>query len=168
MNLLRATNQHILNQLTELLSVISDDAYTQALPLLHGNSVGQHVRHTIEFYDCLLRQSADGYVDYDARQRDYRLENSLPFATVSVESLVERIEKIQLDVALQLSANFGNDTPQFVPTSLARELVYLAEHAIHHFAIIKIALNESFPHIEIPTHFGVAFSTLKYHETSGQ
>jgi uncharacterized damage-inducible protein DinB len=164
MNLLRLTNQHILSQLADLLEEMSDEAYTTALPLLHGSSVGQHVRHTVEFYDCLLQQSVQGYVNYDARQRDYRLENSLPFVRLSVEELVAKMAFINTDLPLQHHTTFGGELPQPVPTSLARELVYLAEHAIHHFAIIKIALREAFPEIPVSDQFGVAFSTLKYRQ----
>ncbi|TAG65626.1 MAG: DinB family protein, partial [Runella slithyformis] len=47
-------------------------------------------------------------------------------------------------------------------TTLSRELVYIAEHAIHHLAILKIALRAHFPDIALPVHFGVAYSTVQY------
>ncbi len=43
-----------------------------------------------------------------------------------------------------------------------REMVYLVEHSIHHYALIRIGLQENFSDIFIPKNFGVAYSTVKY------
>ena len=72
MTLLQRTNLDVLLQLKDLLKIISPAAYSDPLPLLHGSSVGQHVRHTLEFYQCLFEQAPHGFVDYDARKRDRR------------------------------------------------------------------------------------------------
>ena len=63
MRVIQDTNQAILSQLSDLLNAISPESYTAPLLLLHGSSVGQHVRHTIEFYQCLFQQSEQGFVD---------------------------------------------------------------------------------------------------------
>ena len=53
-------------------------------------------------------------------------------------------------------------------TSLKRELIYNIEHAVHHMAIIKIAIKESLPHIALPEDFGIAYSTIKYQKECAQ
>jgi hypothetical protein len=45
-----------------------------------------------------------------------------------------------------------------------REMVYLVEHSIHHYALIRIGLQENFPKIIIPENFGIAYSTIKHRE----
>ena len=162
MRVIQDTNQAILSQLSDLLNAISPESYTTPLLLLHGSSVGQHVRHTIEFYQCLFQQSEQGFVDYDARARNLRVETDPFFAAQIAEELLEETELREENRKLLLRVAFGQDEPQEIETTLARELVYLAEHAIHHFAIIKIALRADFPEITLPEDFGVAFSTLKY------
>ncbi|MDH3651116.1 MAG: hypothetical protein OEQ53_15620, partial [Saprospiraceae bacterium] len=52
--------------------------------------------------------------------------------------------------------------PQGVPSNVARELLYNLEHLIHHLAIIRIAMREVEPDVELGAHFGVAPSTLLY------
>ena len=47
-------------------------------------------------------------------------------------------------------------------SSVSRELVYLIEHSIHHYAIIAIALRNEFGHVKIPADFGVAYSTSRH------
>jgi hypothetical protein len=51
-------------------------------------------------------------------------------------------------------------------TSYARELVYLTEHSIHHFALIKIGLQQLNPDLILDENFGYAASTIKYKENS--
>jgi uncharacterized damage-inducible protein DinB len=163
MTLLQQTNQHILSQLRDLLTTISYEAYTCPLSLLHGCSVGQHIRHTLEFYQCLHEQSPLGFVDYDARSRDLRLETDLEFSAYFVEQLSLWLHQPIEDVYLSMNVFFGKES-QEVKTTLMRELLYVAEHAIHHFAIIKIALKEEFSEIELSPNFGVAFSTINHRE----
>ncbi|MFN8344851.1 MAG: hypothetical protein U0X91_07605 [Spirosomataceae bacterium] len=164
MTLLQQTNHHILAQLRDLISRISYEAYSSPLALLHGSSVGQHIRHTLEFYQCLSEQAPLGFVDYDARNRNLRLETDLVFSASVVGQLATWLSQPVEDTYLSMKVFFGEES-QEIPTTLTRELVYLAEHAIHHFAIIKIALEDTFPDIVLSSDFGVAFSTIKYRES---
>lgn len=164
MTLLQRTNLDILSQLKDLLIRISPEAYSAPLPLLHGSSVGQHVRHTLEFYQCLLEQAPLGFVDYDARRRDIRLENDPDFSFFAAQMVEDALVQTSLSMSLTLKTSFAENQPEEIQTSFARELVYMAEHAIHHFAIVKIALREQFPELTMPSNFGVAYSTVKYRE----
>ena len=56
--------------------------------------------------------------------------------------------------------------PVEINTTLYRELQYNVEHAVHHMAIIKIALINNFGDVEIPASFGIAHSTIKYQRDS--
>jgi uncharacterized damage-inducible protein DinB len=166
MTLLQQTNQLILAQLSDLLHALSHEAYTHPLGLLHHSSVGQHIRHTLEFYQCLFEQAPLGFVDYDVRNRDLRLETDLNFSIAFVEQLTQQFNQTAEDKVLSIEVLIGSQS-QRIQTTLMRELLYMTEHAVHHFAIIKIALNEAFPTIQLPAHFGVAFSTIKYRESIG-
>ncbi len=162
MTLLQRTNLDVLCQLKDLLNVISYEAYAGPLKLLHGSSVGQHVRHTLEFYQCFFEQAPQGFVDYDSRSRNLRLETDPDFSLSLVHQLAGELEKPIPTTSITLKTSFLEETAEEVQTGWARELVYMAEHAIHHFAIIKIALKEQFPEIKLPEHFGTAYSTLRY------
>ena len=167
MNLLLKTNQDILSQIDELLQVISYSAYSSPLEVLHGSTIGQHVRHTLELYQCLYEQAPLGFVDYDARSRDLRLETDLAFSSSLIQQLKNWLSESLLNTSLSMKVFLGSEDPQHtIHTSLSRELLYMIEHAIHHLAIIKIAITGQFPEIQIPAHFGVAYSTLRYRESA--
>ena len=54
-----------------------------------------------------------------------------------------------------------------VTTTFYREIVYNAEHTLHHLALIKVALREMELDI-VGDDFGMAYSTLKFAATKKQ
>ncbi len=164
MTQLHATTREIIAQLQHLLNQMEKSSYSDSMPILQGSSVGQHLRHVIEFYVCLSRQMHCGIVNYDDRERNHQLENDLGYTRQILSELSDEVAEWHTDRPLQLRAIYGDAVGTLAPTSLARELVYLIEHAVHHMAIVKMAVGHHFPHIALPASFGVAHSTLQYRE----
>ncbi|CAH0994199.1 hypothetical protein EMA8858_00307 [Emticicia aquatica] len=155
----------VVKQLSNLLKQLKPNDYSKSLDVLNGSSIGQHTRHIVEFYQCLLKGILGGIVDYDARERNLMLENDLNY-TLSILKLIEtQIENIKnLNEPLLLSVNYNSDSQHFIETNFIREMVYLVEHSIHHYALIRIGLQENFDKIDIPKNFGVAYSTVKHRQ----
>lgn len=164
MNQLHATTREIIAQLQLFVSQIERAPYAAKLPILQGSSVGQHLRHVIEFYVCLSRQVNTGIINYDDRERNRQLENDLIYTRQILSELSDEVADWHTDQPLQLRAIYGDAAGTLAPTSLARELVYLIEHAVHHMAIVKMAVAHHLPHIALPASFGVAHSTLQHRE----
>lgn len=152
-------------QLKTLLNSLSSEQYTKTLQVLNGSSLGQHARHVIEFYICLIKGINTGIVDYDARERDLLIENDIIHATQTLNDICCKIDsEIGENVNLQLAVSYSNNEKMYVPTNMQRELIYLIEHSIHHYALLKIGVKQSFSDIELPHNFGVAYSTVYFHE----
>ncbi len=151
-----------LTQLNEILQAMQDEHYARCSDLLLGASIGQHVRHILEFYLCFKEGHNKGVVNYDLRKRDYAIEQN---RSVAIETITEISQWIltATTATLLLEGAYGeNETQAFsIPTNFERELVYNIEHAIHHMAIIKIA-GTSLYHYDFPVNFGIADSTLNY------
>lgn len=145
---------------------IDPQVYSMPLDLLFGASIGQHTRHLVEFYQCLLDQTADHgtTVNYALRARDVRIEEDPQFAARRIEELCTRIHGISGNVPCTLicDEHVEDNSGITVQTNLEREMIYNIEHTIHHLAIIKIGLHAVAPRIELPEHFGVAPSTIKH------
>lgn len=137
--------------------------YQQSIPLLSGSSIGQHSRHFIEFFQCLVAQSPLGYINYDLRLRDFKIEQNPLFASQVISDIKDALS--HLDGALELRFEGLVDSGS-VPSNIYRELIYNIEHTIHHLAIIKIGLKLIVPEMELPESFGVAPSTLAYRKES--
>lgn len=160
--MLQEINIEIIEQLRHLLEDLENVVYKESLAPLHYHSVGQHVRHITEFYQCLLKGYETGEVNYDARERNLSIEVDKTFALEVITALKSRLNFYQNDKQLILQTAFGLEEAISIPSSFFRELTYLIEHTIHHLAIIKIALNEVYPEIQIAPDFGVAHSTIKH------
>jgi hypothetical protein len=131
----------------------------------YARPVGAHLRHVIEHYEALLFPPEPGAVDYDARPRDAALEQDprIALQRLSVLSLaLQGLGNQDLDVAVRvrgqggLQGDFGFD----VASSLERELVFAASHAVHHFAVLQ-------PHCDAHAlgpalHFGMAPATVAH------
>ncbi len=163
-NTLIANNLSIINQLVGLLETLPSAHYQQSLNALHGSSLGQHTRHIVEFYQCLMEGIADGQINYDARERRLDIETNQYFALEILEKLSQKLATLTTDKSMILWALVAGEDTVALPTSLFRELNYLIEHTIHHLAIIKIGITQSFEDFGISPNFGVAHSTLLYRQ----
>lgn len=158
-----------LNDLRHYLSVIEPVIYQAPMDLLSGSSIGQHTRHIIEFYNCLIEQytAADPLViNYSSRRRDYLIETAPDHALQNVNAICDMLNDLDTNKNCMLDCTEHGQDNLLVPTTIARELIYNIEHTIHHLAIVKIALKAMAPSIILPEHFGVAPSTMHYRQAS--
>lgn len=148
---------------------IDHQVYSMPLDLLSGASVGQHTRHFVEFYQCLLQQidTPDQVINYALRKRDLHIETDPDFAAHTIAECCNRLASLRdnPDCTLVCDEHVSGGHGVTVQSNLARELVYNIEHTIHHLAIIKIGLHAIAPQITLPPHFGVAPSTIRHRDT---
>lgn len=152
-----------LKQGAQLLRSISDEAYTTTAHEYFGSGIGRHLRHILDHYTCFLE--GEGTIDYDARNRDERLEIDRSHALRTLDSIVARLESSHDggNVRLVIHCNEGIEGPEASAgseSSELRELQYLASYTIHHYAIIGLILK-ILGHT-IPQDFGVAPSTIAH------
>ena len=160
---------------TQRLLQFSIEVLEQALALvaLHGlpgapayaAPVGAHLRHLIEHYDALLFPAEPGSVDYDQRPRERELERQPTLARTRLIALQARLLQwtdAHLDSQLRVRGLGGlaGDFEFAVQSTGGRELVFVASHAVHHFALLQ-------PHcrqhgIAISAQFGRAPATVAH------
>jgi uncharacterized damage-inducible protein DinB len=157
----------VLQQGLHLLEACGENCFLVA-PAPFDAPIGQHYRHVLEHFHCLLQGANSGEVNYDARKRDVRIETELLFATDATKDVIRQIE-LWTDATLTQRCNtvstlaYNSDSPSFISSNLGRELAYCIGHAIHHFAIIRLLCSHV--GVEVPADFGYAPSTLKYQST---
>ncbi len=154
----------IAHQINVLLQRLPLYAYTRPIALFHGSTIGQHFRHILEFYTCLLEGCPAGYIDYSRRQRNDAIsENPQTALTVltAISAEVMRLHSAQIiEVVSEFSDN-STEKPVYA-SSVGRELQYAFDHAVHHLAIIRMGLETCFPEIPVDADLGVAPSTLRH------
>ncbi len=161
---LNSTAIQLLEQLAKVTGDLGKHEFTTPLSLLSGASIGQHVRHTIEFFLCLLETPPSGTLNYDLRKHDELIEQNQQLSLSILYNLIGQLEKCQNDYPLTLEASYDlkADCLATMGSSFNRELAYNIEHAIHHMALMKVGILHAFPEISLPTDFGFASSTLRY------
>lgn len=159
-----SASQNVLLELHDAISQVRPDIYPDSTEILSGSSIGQHVRHILEFFECLIVQSRGDVIQYGLRKRDLRLEKDKAFALNQCLELSHLLNELQTDKLLQMAIDDLGDVSHShnVDTSIFRELTYCLEHAIHHMAIIRIAIRLLDQSIILQDSFGVAPSTLKH------
>ena len=161
---LKSASTDILMQLAQVVGQLPDHHYAQPLDVLSGNTIGKHVRHILEFFELLVGSVATGQLNYDHRQRDLQLEVDPDEVLRRIGAVDRAVQRLELDQPLRLEAELSESVsrPVLIPSSFARELLYNVEHAIHHMALIQVAVQATFPAVHLPTNFGVAYSTIQY------
>jgi hypothetical protein len=65
----------VLTQLADAVGQITEADFRKPSPALSNATIGQHLRHTLEFFVCLEQGYESGIVNYDKRQHDKAIEN---------------------------------------------------------------------------------------------
>jgi len=162
--------RNILQQLRSVVDQIHPYDYSKPSEALSGSSVGQHLRHTLEFFFCFQQGFDTGTINYDKRAHDKFIESDKHSAIRAIDRVSEFVMNLQTDTNLVLEVGYDTKNEDFITlkTNASRELVYNIEHAVHHMAIMKIGIQEVASYIKLPADFGVAASTVRYHETVPQ
>lgn len=153
-----------------LINALSQDEFTKPLPVLNNSTLGQHIRHTIEFFTCLQNGITKGLVNYDQREHNKAIESNKLIALSNIEAIEQFIEGCDANQDLTLEMSYGHeDQPNTqVKSNFQRELAYNIEHCVHHMAIIKIGALALKDGLQLPLDFGVAASTIRYQKNLSQ
>lgn len=149
-----------LKSLSNLLLLLNDKQYNQKIAFLGNASIGGHTRHIIELLKCATDGYNTGTVDYLNRVRDLEIETDKSFAMQELCYMVDQVIQSDKQMNLVIECS-GESAANYVTTTYFREIVYNAEHAIHHLALIRVALREMELEI-VGDNFGMAYSTIKY------
>lgn len=162
-------NIHFLEQGLGLLAAI-DDAQFADKGLFGQASAGAHLRHVIDCYRCFLLGLESREVDYDARDRDRRIETDRDFAAGAIAQVIDRLQNLpdaSLDTELKIqvdTAAWEQGKTLWTRSTIARELQFLLSHTVHHYALIALILRGH--GFDPGAEFGVAPSTLEYRKAS--
>jgi len=165
--ILKQPIQQVFVQLSQTLSELNDDEYRQPSKVLLNATIGQHVRHIIELFQCLEIGYNDGIVNYEKRKRNYQIETDKDLATLLLKEIYQNIERSNREIFLEAEDYCGSTEIVSIPSNYYRELAYNLEHTIHHMALIRVGINEV-SSVRLPEEFGVAYSTVKYRQQCAQ
>jgi len=158
-----SNSKHILYQLSELINTLTKDEYTAQLDVLNQSTIGQHIRHIVEFYIELEKGYSIGTIDYDNRNRNLSFEVNQSLVQEEIKKIIDSLQNYDLEKELQVESNYGlsEKGKVYSESSCRREIVYVLDHTVHHLAIIKIAIQSVYKHINLDANIGISPSTLR-------
>lgn len=166
MQLNQAVN-NVFIQLSSSLDQLSGQEYIQPCSNLSNNTIGQHVRHIIELFQCLEKGYDEGLVNYEKRKRDIAIETDKNLAASLLKEVYDQLDRPDKEMILEACYDDLAAEAIKIPTNYYREVAYNLEHTIHHMALIRVGIREVST-IELPADFGVASSTIKYRKQCAQ
>ncbi|MDO7687638.1 MAG: hypothetical protein MUQ03_06645, partial [Schleiferiaceae bacterium] len=84
----------LLQDIHDLLTQLSDTSYAKPIPSLSMASLGEHVRHSLGFYECLLEVADGQVIDYDARKRDPLVETQVSQALTCTGNIQDQWHRL--------------------------------------------------------------------------
>jgi hypothetical protein len=154
-------------QLAATLQQLSPEEYRSSCKTLYGNSIGQHVRHIIELFQCLEEGYDQGTVNYEKRKRDPLIETDKDVAATLLKDIHHQLNRGNRELKLEATYDEHAVEPVILSTNYFREIAYNLEHTIHHMALIRVGINE-ITNIILPDDFGVASSTVNHRKQCAQ
>jgi len=157
--------QDVLMQGLGLLFELGDRTYSLVAGTPFNASVGQHYRHVLEHFQSLIRGLRAAEINYDARERNQRLQSDVTYASIATCDVLRALKQytdhtLARDCKVINSVGYSASQPTCLESNVSRELAYCIGHAIHHLAIVRLICHEI--DITVPAEFGVAPATLKH------
>lgn len=146
----------------KLLKNISDEEYINTSIAPYNSSIGGHIRHILDVFDCIFEGLESENINLMNRKRD---ENSEKYTKNGIEYCFKIIQKLRqlegADVNKIIKVTDDLGTGVFTTNcTLASVLIQAHSHAIHHFASVGYIITQL--EIQLPDDdFGCNPSTPK-------
>ena len=159
----------LLEQLRDVITLLPAPAFRAQPAARVSGSVGEHVRHCLDHVSSLAEAVGGEELSYDHRRRGTTVEKDPTTAVNEIERILRRLDRLtvgSLDEPVRLTALLHPEHASFaIRSTVARELAFVIQHTIHHFALIAVLLEWQGWHV--PHGFGVAPSTARARAIAG-
>ncbi|MBT8254825.1 MAG: hypothetical protein HKN00_06525 [Flavobacteriaceae bacterium] len=129
-------SKNILNRLT------NEQLTNSNIPPYHS-CIGSHIRHILDFYNCIFRGLDQNLVDLTKRDRSSLIEEQCALALEEVDSVIEQLKKLNHEDShgmISVRDDLGQGLIE-IKYTLGALLAQANSHTIHHYAIINYMLD---------------------------
>lgn len=148
----------------QLLNCISDDEYSNATIAPYYSSIGVHMRHILDVFDCVFDGLESGNINLINRKRNELAENYTQHGVAYFEEILQRL-KLLVNADFNKIVMVTDDLGLGIVSAnytLGGILIQAHSHAIHHFASVGYVISQL--GIALPDdNFGFNPSTPKQH-----
>ncbi len=133
-----------LNRGINLLNSISDQEYSNNSTAPYYSSIGVHMRHILDVFNCVFQGIEEGHIDLSSRERNELAEIKVSVGLDYFEQTISQLNKVNsedLDMVVKVKDDLGLGMVTANYT-LAAALIQAHSHAIHHFASIGYIISQ--------------------------
>lgn len=150
MNLIIQSTLKTLQKSQVLLDHLSNTQLCDASVSPYYSSIGCHIRHILDFYDCIFNGEG-GKVDLTARSRNKAVESDCGCAQDYLFTIIGKLNSatFNMDDTVLVTDDLGLGKTE-IPYTYGSLLAQANSHTIHHYAIINyifdslgIVINDS-------------------------
>jgi uncharacterized damage-inducible protein DinB len=142
-----------------------------------GQAVGPHLRHLMDHYQALLQAlSSDHIVEYDQRHRGTAVQKDPAAAKQQLVQLRDALDALASGmprayppdhaISTVFKSGLQGECEFKTASTLARELVFVSHHAVHHFAVMRRYCEMA--GLSLDPNFGKAPATVAYEKQLAQ
>ena len=142
MNVIIESSLQTLKKSKTLLDNLTDNLLSDSSVSPYHSSVGAHVRHILDFYDCIFNINSNNEIDLTARRRHRAVELECSCAIQYLDLIIDKLINFDLDMAdsVLVTDDLGLGKVEMV-YSYGALFSQANSHAIHHYAIINYILE---------------------------
>lgn len=142
MNTIIQSNLKTLQKTSILLSNLTNEELSNNSVSPYYSSLGCHIRHILDFYDCVLDIDSKKRIDLTARKRNNNVECNCEDAEQYLNIIISKLNKIDCKAEDKIfvidDLGLGKTEIQY---TLGAVFAQANSHAIHHYAIINYILD---------------------------
>lgn len=127
-----------------LIKSMSDEEYSNNSTPPYYSSIGIHMRHILDVFQCVLSGLDKGQIDLSERQRNELAETKVSVGLDYFDHVIDQLKNLEntdLNGEVVVSDDLGLGMVSAKYT-LAAALIQAHSHAIHHFASIGYIVSQ--------------------------
>ncbi len=127
----------------KLLELISNNDYTDTSAAPYHSSIGGHIRHILDVFDCIFDGLETKKVDLSLRKRNVLVEQSRKEGIAyfnKISNQLNSIKDLDFNTIVEVTDDLGLGFLTYNYT-LASALIQAHSHAIHHYASIGYIIS---------------------------
>ncbi|MDG1729589.1 MAG: hypothetical protein P8K68_07195 [Algibacter sp.] len=138
MNIIIHSTLKTLKKSQVLLDHLSNNQLCDASVSPYYSSIGTHIRHILDFYDCIFTKDSENRVDLTARSRNKDIESDCGCAQDYLNLIIGRLDSASFDIngSVLVIDDLGLGKTE-IPYTYGSLLAQANSHTIHHYAIIN-------------------------------
>ncbi|GGK15001.1 hypothetical protein GCM10007962_06460 [Yeosuana aromativorans] len=142
MNKILQSTLKTLNRTDFILSLLNDELLSDATIPPYKSSIGSHIRHILDFYNCILNLNSENRVDLTLRKRDLLVESNCYAALQYCNHIKDKLMLINYDFDKSVTVvdDLGMGKIE-INYTLGALFAQANSHTIHHYAIINYIME---------------------------